>query len=385
MAERSVLDEGAAGTEGAEFEQHRRYLSAVAYRLLGSLADAEDAVQDTWLRWQSVDRSTVQEPRAYLTTIVTRICYDLLGSARARREAYFGEWLPEPSIGDAVEGGRNQSPEEAATLGESVSYAMLAVMEQLSPAERVAFVLHDVFAVEFEEIAEVLGRSPEATRQLASRGRRRVRERERGRERERERARERQRGQSQAQERGRERAGERQRVGRGVAGGDTWDDKAPDDDAWDDGALGRSLLDRGKDRAEHRKAVAAFAAACMHGDLPGLMAVLDPDVLWHSDGGGIVSAGTKPVVSAEYVARLLAGLTSRWIGPEIGLEMRLAEVNGDAGVLVLDGAGAVMGVIAFDFAEGRIVEAYAVVNPEKLSRVAGGVVSPHLPRRRPRG
>jgi RNA polymerase sigma-70 factor, ECF subfamily len=314
MAEGQVLD------EGEEFERHRRYLSAVAYRLLGSLADAEDTVQDTWLRWQAVDRSTVQDPRAFLTTVVTRICYDLLGSARARREAYFGEWLPEPSIGD--DGGQSaQSPEDAATLGESVSYAMLTVMEQLSPAERVAFVLHDVFAVEFDEIAEVLDRSPEAVRQLASRGRRRVRERE------------------------------LQRVG-------------PHEPR----------------KSEHRKAVAAFAAACTHGDIPGLMAVLDPNVVWHSDGGGIVSAGSQPVASAERVAKLLAGIT-KWFGPEVGLELRQAEVNGEAGVLVLDGDGAAMGVIAFEVVDGRIAEAYALVNPEKLTRVAAGAVSEYLPRR----
>lgn len=353
MADGQVLD------ESVEFEQHRRYLSAVAYRLLGSLADAEDAVQDAWLRWRSVDRSTVQEPRAYLTTIVTRICYDLLGSARARREAYFGEWLPEPSIGAGEESGR--SPEDAAALGESVSYAMLAVMEQLSPAERVAFVLHDVFAVEFEEIAAVLGRSPEATRQLASRGRRRVRERE------------------------------RQRVGEQAVDGDERDSDTSDREVSD-----RSALDRTRNRtehrdrtelrkndyrkAEHRKAVAAFAAACLHGDIPALMAVLDPDVLWHSDGGGIVTAGAKPVATAIRVARLLAGLT-KWFGPDVGVELRQAEVNGEAGLVVLDGSGAALGVIAFEFADGRIAEAYAVVNPEKLSRVAGGAISPHLPRR----
>ena len=330
-----------------EFEQHRRYLSAVAYRLLGSLADAEDAVQDAWLRWQTVDRSAVQDPRAFLTTVVTRICYDLLGSARARREAYFGEWLPEPSISD----GQTQTPEDAVALGESVSYAMLTVMEQLSPAERVAFVLHDVFAVEFDEIAEVLDRSPQAVRQLASRGRRRVRDRE------------------------------HRRAGQHAAGHDTLDEPAADS----------YPLVRTKDRAEyrkaehsnaeHRKAVAAFAAACTRGDLPGLMAVLDPNVVWHSDGGGIVAAGAHPVFSADRVARLLAGLTDRWFGPEIGMELRLAEVNEELGVVVLDGAGAAMGVIAFEVEDGRITEAYALVNPEKLSRVAGGAVSKHLPRR----
>lgn len=304
--------------DGAEFEQHRRYLSAVAYRLLGSLADAEDAVQDAWLRWRSVDRSTVQDPRAFLTIVVTRICYDLLGSARARREAYYGEWLPEPAVGD--ERGQSPDPEDVATLGESVSYAMLALLEQLTPAERAAFVLHDVFAVGFAEIGEALGRSPEAVRQLASRGRRRVRERE---------------------------------------------------------PVGR----RSVDRAEHRKAVAAFAAATLHGDLPGLMAVLDPNVVWHADGGGIVRAANQPLVSGERVAKLVAGLVNRWIEPEFGMELRVVDVNAAPGLLVLDGSGAAMGVIAFEVVDGLITQAFAVVNPEKLGRVAGGAVSPYLPRR----
>ena len=347
------MADGRALDEGVEFERHRRYLSAVAYRLLGSLADAEDAVQDAWLRWQSVDHSAVRDPRAFLTTVVTRICYDLLGSARVQREAYFGEWLPEPSI--AADGASSQSPEDAATLGESVSYAMLAVMEQLSPAERVAFVLHDVFAVEFDEIATVLDRTPEAVRQLASRGRRRVREHE------------------------------QRRTGRRVRNGSTGDGSAAGDEPGDGTEAGyyapERTVHRAEHRIEHRKAVAAFAAACRHGDLPGLMLVLDPDVVWHSDGGGIVRAGTQPVVGAEKVTRVLAGVADRWIGPMADLEMQLTEVNGEAGLLVLDGSGAAAGVVAFEVADGRVTHVYAVVNPEKLRRVADGVVSSYLPRR----
>jgi len=340
--------------EGADFEQHRRYLSAVAYRLLGSLADAEDAVQDAWLRWQATDRSTVLEPRAYLTTVVTRICYDQLGSARARREAYFGEWLPEPSI-STVE--RQPGPEDVASLGESVSYAMLAVMEQLSPAERVAFVLHDVFAVGFGEIAEALGRTPESVRQLASRGRRRVRE-----------------GTS----------------GTSVAWADaeTWPQSDPDStaSAAADSAAGSRVGHpwRRLERPEHRKVVAAFAAASLTGDISGLMAVLDPDVIWHSDGGGIVKAGAQPVRTADRVARLVSGLT-RWLHPDSGLQMRDTLVNGAPGLVIIDKTGAAMGVMAFVIVDDRIVEAYTVVNPEKLGNVAGGAVSAYLPRREASG
>ena len=334
--------------EGTDFEQHRRYLSAVAYRLLGSLADAEDAVQDAWLRWQGMDRSTVLEPRAYLTTVVTRICYDQLGSARARREAYFGEWLPEPSI-STVE--RQPGPEDAASLGESVSYAMLAVMEQLSPAERVAFVLHDVFAVGFGEIAEALGRTPESVRQLASRARRRVRE-----------------GTS----------------GTSVAWADaeTWpqQDTTADPEAGSETASRVGHPWRRLDKPEHRKVVAAFAAASLTGDISGLMAVLDPDVVWHSDGGGIIKAGAQPVRTADRVARLVSGLT-RWLDPDSGLQMRESLVNGAPGLVIIDKTGAAMGVMAFVIVDDRIVEAYTMVNPEKLGNVAGGAVSAYLPRR----
>ncbi|GJF28517.1 RNA polymerase sigma24 factor [Kitasatospora sp. NE20-6] len=280
------------------FEAQRRYLGAVAYRLLGSLADAQDVLQEAWLRWQGVDRAGVDDPRAYLTTVVTRLCYDQLGSARARREAYFGEWLPEPVVST------DATPDELAELGESVSLAVLAVMEQLSPAERAAFVLHDVFSVGFDEIATTLDRTPQAARQLASRARRRVRE-----------------------------GGRRGTV----------------------------------DPAEHRQAVTAFAAATARGDLQALLAVLDPDVVWHSDGGGVVSAGARPVYGADKVSRLVAGLVTRWYTPESSYAHVL--VNGEPGLLFLSAPDRIAGVMAFTVTDGRIAETYVVVNPEKLSHL----------------
>ncbi|MGV9264405.1 RNA polymerase sigma factor SigJ [Kitasatospora sp. NPDC003701] len=291
----------AAAAHPDAFEANRRYLGSVAYRLLGSFSDAEDVLQEAWLRWRSADRSTVADPRAFLTTVVTRLCYDQLGSARARREAYFGEWLPEPAVSyqDSP-----ASPAELAELGESVSMALLAVLEQLTPAERAAFVLHDVFAVGFDEIAASLDRSPDAARQLASRARRRVK----------------------------------------------------------DGGRRASA-----DPTEHRQAVAAFAAATARGDIEGLLAVLDPDVVWHSDGGGVVSAGARPVFGADKVSRLVAGLVAKWFTPGMGIEPVL--VNDEPGLVIHDADGPVLGVLAFAVAEGRITEAYVVVNPEKLTRV----------------
>ncbi|MGW3043049.1 RNA polymerase sigma factor SigJ [Kitasatospora sp. NPDC001159] len=285
------------------FETNRRYLGSVAYRLLGSIADAEDVLQDAWLRWRAADRTAVTDPRAFLTTVVTRLCYDQLGSARARREAYYGEWLPEPSVSYAI---APDSPAELAERGESVSLALLAVLEQLTPAERAAFVLHDVFAVGFDDIAASLDRTPEATRQLASRARRRVK------------------------------------------------DGGPQ---------------TGADPAEHRRAVEAFAAASTEGDILGLMEILDPDVVWHADGGGIVRAAARPVRGADKVARLVAGLVDKWFTPEFGLGH--ATVNGEPGLVWYEKAtGTVTGVVAFALADGRITEAYIVVNPEKLARIS---------------
>ncbi|MFJ8430571.1 RNA polymerase sigma factor SigJ [Kitasatospora sp. NPDC094019] len=290
------------------FEANRRYLGSVAYRMLGSFTDAEDVLQEAWLRWRAADRDGVADPRAYLSTVVTRLCYDQLGSARARRESYFGEWLPEPSV--SYQSGP-ASPADLAELGESVSLALLAVLEQLTPAERAAFVLHDVFGVGFDEIAASLDRSPDAARQLASRARRRVK----------------------------------------------------------DG--GRRAT---ADPAEHRQAVEAFAAATARGDIEGLLAVLDPEVVWHSDGGGIVTAGARPVFGADKVSRLVAGLVAKWGTPDTVIEYAL--VNGEPGLVWYLEPGVVGGVIGFTVADGRITSAYTVVNPEKLTHLNPAAAPP---------
>ena len=283
------------------FEAHRRYLRAVAYRLLGSFSDADDAVQDTWLRWTNVDQSQVADARAYLTKIITRLCYDALGSARARRETYYGEWLPEPAVTD------EHTPEAEAMLGESVSLALLAMFEQLTPAQRAAFVLHDVFGLGFEEIGAALERSPESVRQLASRARRDVQLR------------------------------------------------SPQ---------------RTVDESTHRKAVAAFAAAASGADLAALMGVLAPDVVWHSDGGGLVTAGVRPIVGADRVGRLAIGLSERWLIPAEGIITRVATVNGELGLAFYHPTGEPFGVLAFTVVDGLIAEVHAMVNPEKLGGVA---------------
>ncbi|MGW0477950.1 RNA polymerase sigma factor SigJ [Nonomuraea sp. NPDC003214] len=278
------------------FEEHRDHLWAVAYRILGTVADADDAVQETWLRWRQADRQAVSDARAYLTTTVSRVCYDLLTSARARRESYVGEWLPEPVVAEL-------GPEDRVTLDDSVSIALLAVLERLSPAERTAFVLHDAFEVPFEEIGEILGRSPGAVRQLASRARARVQE----------------------------------YAPRGTA-----------------------------DRAAHLKVVEAFAAAATSGDLPGLVAVLDPGVVWRADGGGVVTAAAVPVVGSDRVARMVLGMVERWFD---GMTAEFRDVNGAPGVVIRDGDGVPDSVMAFVVSGGRVVQVDVVRNPAKLRNV----------------
>ena len=290
-----------AEQDQADFERHRRYLGAVAYRMLGSLADAQDVLQEAWLRWRAVDHAGVDNPRGYLTTVVTRLCQDHLGSARVRREAYFGEWLPEPLVADEA-----PTPQDRAELGEQVSYAVMALLERLSPAERAAFVLHDVFGVDFPLIASALDRSEPAVRQLASRARRQIKE-----------------------------AAPRRTV----------------------------------DRAAHRRAVEAFAAAAARGDIMGLMKVLDPETVWHSDGGGIVRAGTRPVHGAQKVSRLIAGLVERFYAPDT--ITALVDVNGELGIAFYTPGGTAYGALSLCADDdGRITESYIVINPEKLARVA---------------
>ncbi|WP_169581926.1 MULTISPECIES: RNA polymerase sigma factor SigJ [Microbacterium] len=229
-------------------ESERRSLLALAYRMLGTVADAEDAVQETYVRWYRLtepERDAIANPGAWLTRVASRVCLDMLGSARARRERYVGEWLPEPVPGQSeIAASVTRDPLDRVTLDDSVSTALLVVLESLTPAERVAFVLHDVFGVPFAEIAAAVGRTPDAARQLASQARRRVRERR--------------------------------------AGAAT--------------------------REQHDAVARAFAAATATGDLAALVAVLDPDVVLTADGGGRVSAARRPVFGADRVARFLLGL-----------------------------------------------------------------------------
>ena len=227
-----------------QFERNRGRLRAVAYRMLGSLTEADDALQETWLRLSRSRSDELANVAGWLTTVLGRVCIDMLRSRRSRREEYVGAWLPEPVVGANEPG----APEQESVLADSVGLALLVVLEHLSPAERLAFVLHDMFGVPFDEIGPMLDRTPEAARQLASRARRRV---------------------------------------RGAA--------TPDPD------LGRQ-----------REAVEAFLAAARAGDFDRLVAVLHPDVVFRVDGGGKVRRGPALLTGAAAVAEQAAAQGPRF-------------------------------------------------------------------------
>jgi RNA polymerase sigma-70 factor (ECF subfamily) len=279
-----------------EFERARPRLRAVAYRMLGSLTEADDAVQEAWLR---LDRSadTIADLRAWLVTVVGRICLDALRARRSRREDYAGRWLPEPVVQTDPESG----PEGEAVLADSVGLALLVVLESLTPAERLAFVLHDVFAVPFEEIARIVDRTPEAARQLASRARRRI---------------------------------------------------------------GSARREPDADLAVQRRVIDAFLAASRAGDFEGLIAVLDPDVVFRTDGGGSGPLARPAIVGARAVAAEL-----RVRGPAFASFARPVIVNGTAGSLVRLPDGRTI-VVGFTVIGGRITEIDLIADPAKLGGIA---------------
>jgi RNA polymerase sigma factor (sigma-70 family) len=286
-----------------EFESHRPHLTAVAYRMLGSVTDAEDAVQEAWLRLRRSGDDGIENLGGWLTTVVGRVCVDMLRSRRSRRESYVGTWLPEPVVGDESGGG---DPAHEALLADSVGLALLVVLDTLSPAERLAFVLHDMFAVPFDEIAPIVERSPETARQLASRARRRIR-------------------------------GAGGQVG--VAASET-------------------------DRERQREVVAAFLAASRAGDFSALMEVLDPDVVFRADNGSRGDAARSRIEGADQVARYASVQGRRfakWCHP--------ATVNGSPG-LVIRAPGGAGGVVGVTVRGGRITTIDLVLAPEKLGAVS---------------
>ena len=293
------------------FQPYRRRLLGLAYRMLGSMADAEDAVQDTYLRWHAADRDRVLDPRAFLMTTTTRICLDMLTSARARREEYVGPWLPEPVLDTAA-----LAPDSRTELAEDLSIALLLILDQMSPLERAAFLLHDVFDFSFSEVATTLDRSETACRKLATRARAHL----------------------------------RALRPRGAA---------------------TPTPRPGEIYAKHAQLMSAFAAATQSGDLNALTQLLASDVRVVTDGGGKVRAALNVIDGADRVAQFLVDVTRKrpdaWWREDFTL--RSGTINGLPGLIVDSPEGPVQ-TTAFEF-EGDVIRAlYVVRNPDKLRHLA---------------
>jgi RNA polymerase sigma-70 factor (ECF subfamily) len=279
-----------------EFAEHRSVLVGAAYRVVGSVSDAEDVVQEAWLRWSTIDHDDIRDPRAYLIRITTRLALNKLREQKARREAYVGPWLPEPlATGD-------NDPAAAAELADSVSMAMLVVLETLSPLERATFVLREVFDLPYDEIADTLGRSEAAVRQLAHRARGHVHARQ-----------------------------PRHHV----------------------------------DKARHDELTMRFMQAAGSGDFDQVVALLAPDAVLISDGGGKKRAALRPIHGAEKIARWLFAV----IAENPTFEIRMGTLNGEVAYIAYDGDEP--DTVAFlETTDGLISDLYLIRNPDKLGQVS---------------
>ncbi|MFK0049599.1 RNA polymerase sigma factor SigJ [Streptomyces sp. NPDC090741] len=286
----------------ADFEEHRPRMFGIAYRMLGSAAEAQDMVQDAWLRWSSAGREGVEHPGAWLARAVTHLCLNRLTSARARREEYVGPWLPEP----VLTGGGALGPLKSAEQRDGVSIALLVLLERLTPVERAVYVLREAFAYGHREIAGLLDLTEPNCRQLYRRAAGRV------------------------------------EAGRAEAA--------------------RAAAPRPRfepDRAQWQSLVETFLTAAREGDMARLESMLTADVRYVADGGGIVSTARRPILGRDEVARFLAGALRKY---GAGLPISLAEVNGEPALLV--GAAAV--VVQVEIEDGLVRGVRSVVNPEKL-------------------
>jgi RNA polymerase sigma-70 factor (ECF subfamily) len=280
----------------ATFAENRGRLWSIAYRMLGSRADADDAVQDAWLRWHGTRVEEIRSPQAWLVTTITRLCIDRLKQLRVEREHYTGPWLPEPIVDEAP------APDEAAELASELSVALLAVLERLAPEERAAFLLHEMFDSGYDDIAQILGKSEVATRQIVSRANKRVR-------------------------------AERPRV---------------------------QVSAEAKQRLLN-----GLVEALQTQDKESLLRLLAKDSAWTSDGGGKARAALKVIRGAESVARFATGVYRKIIGR---IKFRQITVNGEPGVAVLY-EGQVFCVLTIRTDGARILDVFAILNPDKLRAV----------------
>ncbi|MFC4015345.1 sigma-70 family RNA polymerase sigma factor [Nonomuraea purpurea] len=298
----------------AAFRAARPRLFGIAYRILGSVSEADDVLQEVWIRWQTYDRSGVRNAEAFLATTTTRLAINVLQSARVRRESYVGPWLPEPVDTSA-------DPALGAERGEALEVATLMLLERLTPTERASYVLREAFDYPYDEIAEIIGHSPASVRQLVSRARRHLADERRA---------------SVA-------TAEHKRFLTAFVAAAVREDESR----------------MGQD--EHHLVVTAFGTAWESGDAGALSALLDPDVTALSDGGGNVRTARRPVRGASRTARFLIGVVAR----RPGVEMRSHAVNGRTG-LVLRQEEVVVGVMSCGVRDGRITDVWLVLNPDKL-------------------
>ena len=287
------------------YEQYRPLMFSIAYRMLGTASEAEDVVQEAFLRYHRAESGEnagngISSPKAYLSAVTTRLCIDYLRSARARREAYLGEWLPEPLLTD------DSAPDPAglAEQADSLSMAFLLLLERLTPVERAVFLLHDVFGYDYDEISAIVKKSPDNCRQLALRARRHVNE------------------------------------------------QKPRFEA---------------SRSKREELATRFFSAVGSGDMDGLVSMLAADVVVYGDSGGIPPSWPRPIVGRDPVSRLLAGIANQM--QQIGVTIQLAEFNGQAGARLVGPDGRLISVFVLDIADGQVQTVRSVINPDKLQHL----------------
>lgn len=314
-----------AATRAEQFDALRPLLFGIAYRMLGSVQDAEDIVQDAYLRWARAPDAEVASPKAYLSTVVTRLCLDHLRSARVQREQYVGPWLPEPLV-------REQAPDvaEASELRESVTLAFLVLLERLTPLERAVFLLHEVFGYQYGEIAAIVDRSEAHCRQLARRARR-------------------------ALDQGAPATADGPRAVAAAPGPASAEARSPQTRPPPERRLATAL-------DEPERLAREFLRAVTAGDLPGLLATLAEDITLWTDGGGKVPAARQPIRGADRAARFLLGIVRK---APAGVSVHPAWINGAPGFVAYH-EGRPFSVVALEVAAGRIRALRIIANPDKL-------------------
>jgi len=320
-------------TTAEAYEQLRPLMFSIAYRMLGRASEAEDVVQEAFLRYHRAQSgphrpvgaggpggpsgaATIDSPKAYLSSVTTRLCIDYLRSARARRESYLGEWLPEPVLtDDPMTGATGPDPASLAEQADSLSMAFLLLLERLSPVERAVFLLHDVFSYGYDEIARIVGKTEDNCRQLAARARRHVGEHK------------------------------------------------PRFEA---------------SRRKREELAARFFRAVGDGDMDGLVTMLAADVVVYGDSGGGSPSWPRPIVGRDHVARLMLGIAEQL--SQAGVSVAPAEVNGQPGARLLDPDGRLISVFVLDIADDQVQTVRSVINPDKLRHLGPLASLPDLRR-----